>query len=95
MSRDEILQVLKEAKPILQERYKLRKLGLFGSHARGDSSPESDVDIAIEIEPKLEYLLGVETYLETQLHKKVDVIRLHSNLRERFKNRIIQEMIDV
>jgi len=32
-------------------RYGIRKVGLFGSYARDEQSPESDIDILIDFEP--------------------------------------------
>jgi len=36
---------------VLCRRYHVRRLGLFGSTARGEAVPESDVDLLIEFEP--------------------------------------------
>ena len=35
----------------LCRKYRVRRLGLFGSVARGEAAPESDVDLLIEFEP--------------------------------------------
>lgn len=63
MSRDMLLQSLLELEP------KLRTMGvthmaLFGSRARQDNRPDSDVDVAIEVDPTAKFslldLIGVE-----------------------------------
>ena len=70
VSREEILSALAEGKPDLQKQFKVRKLALFGSYARGDQRPNSDVDILVEVDPaiglefvtladRIEKLLGV------------------------------------
>lgn len=92
-TRDEILKVLKEIKPLLSDKYKVSKIGLFGSYSRDEADADSDIDILVEIEPKFSYLIEVENLLENRLHHKVDIVRLHKNLRERFKNKILQEVI--
>ena len=92
-TRDEILKVLKEIKPLLSDKYKVSKIGLFGSYSRDEADADSDIDILVEIEPKFSYLIEIESLLENRLHHKVDIVRLHTNLRERFKNRILQEVI--
>ena len=48
---------LKELKGVLEEKYGLIDFRLFGSKARGEDSPESDIDVMIElteINPKIE-----------------------------------------
>ena len=58
ITRDEVLQFLKEMKPGIVERYGLISLGLFGSVARGESRPDSDVDVVVRLrEPNLFYLV--------------------------------------
>jgi predicted nucleotidyltransferase len=54
----------------------VRKASVFGSVARGDDTPESDVDLLVEFgEPMgmIQYVRFVEQ-LEQSLHKKVDVV---------------------
>ncbi len=38
---------------VLVERFRPRKVILFGSHARGDSSLESDIDLFVELDDDL------------------------------------------
>lgn len=95
MTRSEILETLKEVKPLLAEQYKVSKVGLFGSYAKDQQVADSDIDLLVEIEPKLENLAGVERLLESKLHHKVDVVRLHTHLRERFRQRILKDVIYV
>ena len=39
---------LEEVLPLLRERFGVIKIGIFGSTARGDDRPESDVDVLVE-----------------------------------------------
>ena len=48
--REEILDLLSKTKPELESRYKVQRIALFGSYARGDQSPDSDVDILVEVD---------------------------------------------
>jgi predicted nucleotidyltransferase len=50
MRRDDVISRLKEAEPALRARG-IRRAAVFGSVARGDDRPDSDIDILIEIEP--------------------------------------------
>ena len=47
MDRQQVIQTLRAAKPVLAERYGVTRLALFGSTVRGDSRPDSDVDIVV------------------------------------------------
>ncbi len=52
-TRDEILNLLVQNKSELENRFKVRRLALFGSYARGDQTPDSDVDILVDIDPSV------------------------------------------
>lgn len=51
MTRDETLARLKAALPDLRARYGLVRLGLYGSVARNEARPDSDVDLVAEFAP--------------------------------------------
>jgi len=74
ITKEEILKTLAKDKPELQRRFKVSKMALFGSYARGDQQPNSDVDILVEVDPsigldfvtlaeRIEKLLGVSVDL--------------------------------
>ena len=47
-TRETVLRVLHDALPELSTRFGVRSLRLFGSFARGEARPESDVDLLVE-----------------------------------------------
>ena len=63
----EIKQILQAQKPYLAEEYGVTEIGVFGSYARDEQCPDSDVDILIELErpPRISLigLLELEYYL--------------------------------
>ena len=75
MELGNILSILREHEKELRERFRVKKISVFGSCSRGEQSNLSDVDILVEFyEP-----LGLEFvdfiyYLESILGAKVDVI---------------------
>lgn len=91
---NEIISKLKSEKASLREKYKVTKLGLFGSYARGEEKPGSDIDILIEFEdiPGMIEFFGAEEYLENLLNKKIDLVREEA-LRPELKERIMSEVI--
>jgi predicted nucleotidyltransferase len=70
----------------------VRSLALFGSIARNEGSPNSDVDILIEFDPKkglLEFM-DVKNHLEEFLGCEVDLVTKDA-LHPALKKRILQE----
>lgn len=48
-TKKDILLKLRSIKPLLQEKYNLTELALFGSYARDEQQPESDIDIMVKL----------------------------------------------
>lgn len=73
---DELTHISKTIAPVL-EKYGVRSAGIFGSHARGDATPESDVDILVSLgEKKLSVwdMVGLREELSERLKKPVDLV---------------------
>ena len=51
VDRDRVLSVLREKQADIEERYGLRMVGIIGSVARGEATPESDVDVIVDVIP--------------------------------------------
>jgi predicted nucleotidyltransferase len=58
--------------------YPIEKAGVFGSYARGEETPESDVDVLVRFKDKTGLTLmdyaGIMLDLEDVLNKKVDLV---------------------
>ena len=76
MKRDDILEKLKGCEGDLRARG-VAHAALFGSVARGDARPDSDIDIMVEIAPDARIGLfqyaGIVHYLEDLFPVRVDV----------------------
>ncbi len=74
-TREQILGVLAKEMPQLARRYPIHSLALFGSYARGDFGPSSDVDLVVDVEPSvgLEFVTLADE-LEELLGVKVDLV---------------------
>ncbi len=86
MDRETLLALMAEHKPVLAERFGVRKLALFGSFARGTARDDSDVDVLVDFgEPASpEAYFGVLFYLEDLLGCPIDLVTeraLRSELR--------------
>ena len=49
LTKEIILQKLRTIKPVLQEKYNLTELALFGSYARDEQTVQSDIDIMVKM----------------------------------------------
>jgi predicted nucleotidyltransferase len=78
MSREEILRILKTFKEECGKKYGITSLGLFGSAAREENQPQSDVDVVVKLKKQdLFHLIGIKQDLEETLHTHVDVTDGH------------------
>jgi len=74
---EEILDILRKHKRELEERFSVKKIGIYGSFVRGEQTPGSDIDIYLKFNLKTltyERYLGLIEYLEKMLSRKVDLI---------------------
>jgi predicted nucleotidyltransferase len=55
MTREEVLATLRKHKPELQKKYPLASVELFGSYARNEQTPDSDIDILVEFSEPVGY----------------------------------------
>lgn len=69
---------------------------IFGSAARGDAGPESDVDVLVDLEPgrSLLDLGGLLMDLQDLLGARVDVVT-EKGLRTRIRDEVLREAIPV
>ena len=92
-TRQECLERLRNATPYIKKEFGVRSLCLFGSMARGDNRPDSDIDILVDMEPKIFVLVALKEYLQELLGTAVDLIHRHSNLSPFFINEIKRDGI--
>ncbi|MDQ0256763.1 putative nucleotidyltransferase [Evansella vedderi] len=92
-NENNIDQRLKLIKPYLQEKYKVSKVGYFGSYARGEQTEDSDIDILVEFSQPigLEFV-ELKEYLEDKLGKEVDLVTVNA-LKPKLRKTILKEVI--
>jgi predicted nucleotidyltransferase len=71
-STQEVVSILRRAKPLLAREYGVTRIAVFGSYARGEQREGSDVDVLVEVPPaigmrfvdlaeRIEALLGIRS----------------------------------
>jgi len=92
-AQDGIKETLKKFKPILREKFKVEKIGIFGSYGRGEESEESDVDILVEFSEPIGWeFIDVKDFLEEILGREVHLATIGA-LRPSLKDRILKEIV--
>jgi len=71
---NEILEILRTHKSLLKK-YKVIRIGLFGSHSRSQSNDESDIDFIVDFEEKsFDNFIELAFDLEDLFGRKVDLL---------------------
>lgn len=71
----DILTILRKERGRLFAKYALTSMAIFGSVARGEQRPESDVDIMVEFDTSKDYdFLELAEELQQLLKRKVDLV---------------------
>jgi predicted nucleotidyltransferase len=94
MKRDEVLTILAAHKEPLQRRG-VKSLTLFGSVARDEARPDSDVDLLVEFNQQGVFfqLLQVQYYLEDILGCSVD-LGTQDALKEHLREPVLEDVIN-
>jgi len=96
LTQERLETLLREFKEQRGAEFDLTALGYFGSYARGEARPESDVDVVFETtRPNLWTTSIMKQDLEEWLDHSVDVIRLHRHMRPSFRKRLEREVVYV
>lgn len=90
MSRNEIEHIILDyLKP-----FNLQRLGIFGSYARGEENPHSDIDLLVKFKDTLSLLqlIKIENDLSKKLGFKVDMVTEGSIKNSRIKTEIKRDL---
>ncbi len=95
MQRDEILRILRDHRDDLSS-MGVKSLALFGSAARNEFGPESDVDLLVEFQHPVGLFgfIALQQFLESILDCRVDLGTPRS-LKPAIKESVLEEVIPV
>ena len=91
--KTDVIRKIEETRSELTRRFTVRRIGVFGSFARGNEGQESDVDILVELtEPTFDNYMDLKFFLEKILNRPVDLV-MADTVKPRLKPIIEQEVI--
>ena len=90
------LDILRENLPVLQERFHVENLELFGSYVRGEADEASDLDILVTYTspPSLLRFVALENHLSDTLGVQVDLV-MKDGLKTALEDTILKEAVSV
>ncbi|MFH1114761.1 MAG: nucleotidyltransferase family protein [Pseudomonadota bacterium] len=92
MTGDEILSKLEENRETIKS-LGVRRLGLFGSYARGEQSEASDMDFLVEFETKtFDNYMDLKFFLERLFSRRVDLV-IAEAVKPRLRKPIFEETV--
>ncbi len=72
---ERVKNILEEHKAEIRRRFGVKRIGLFGSCARGEEEQDSDVDVIVEFEdPNFDDFMDLAAYLEDLFDRPVDIL---------------------
>ncbi|MBF8280730.1 MAG: DNA polymerase beta domain protein region [Candidatus Magasanikbacteria bacterium] len=88
------LRLIQKRKDALRKNYAVRKIGIFGSIAKGTAKASSDVDVLVEFAKPIGFFrfIELEDYLSAIFKKKVDLVTKDS-LKPLIKQSILNHVV--
>ncbi len=95
MNLQQIIQSKKQLL-LIASRYGASNMSIFGSIARGEEGPDSDVDFLVDMDDNRDLLdlIGLQEELSKEIGLPVDVVT-RASLNRHIKDRVLQEAMDL
>ena len=95
-SIDEIKNIIKNNEKFLKDKFKVSKFFLFGSYAKGQQTPQSDIDLLVDFSNIVDMfeLIELQDYLQDLFQKKID-LGTKNGLKSFVKKTILNEAISL
>jgi hypothetical protein len=98
LNTNEVLEFLRNHRQTLKSDFRIVKLGLIGSFARGEQTEDSDIDLLVEFEPDTDDIFGkkmqLKDLLKASFDRDVDICR-EKYMKPYIKNYLLKEAIYV
>jgi len=94
VNKNDIVTFLSDNRKVLRDRYKVSRIGLFGSYAVNLQRDDSDIDLVVSMPSDFDLYYDLKEFLEMNFHKRVD-LGLEKTIRELVRLSIKDEVIYV
>lgn len=96
VGKNEVLRLLRDHKAAFARRFGVVEMALYGSFARDEGGPDSDVDVLVRFDepPDWKRYFGAQAYLEDLLGLPVDMAT-SQELRDEIRPHVEREAVDV
>jgi uncharacterized protein len=93
-TRNDILDLLEAQRESIR-RFGVTELGVFGSFARNEQRPNSDVDVLVEMDHNtFDAYMDLLFFLEDLFGRKVDLV-VKDTIKPMIRNRVLREAVYV
>jgi len=90
-----VIDILKEHDSFIKTQFGVRKIGVFGSFARGEEGEQSDLDILIEFEEgkkTFDNFMDLKFFLQDLFGRKIDIVT-DKALRPQIKENVLRDVV--
>jgi predicted nucleotidyltransferase len=96
MTMEHLCRKLQELRPMLEARYQVDSIAIFGSYVREEQRPDSDLDLLVTFStpPDLFQFIRLEDFLSDVLGVRVDLV-MKDTLKPRIGTQILDEAVPV
>jgi len=91
----EILNILKSHMEVIHQKFGVKRIGIFGSFARGEEREDSDLDVLVVFEEgqkTFDNYMDLKFYLEDLFGREVDLVTERA-LKPQLKDIIMKEVV--
>lgn len=92
-TKEEYIALIKAHTEELKVTFGVKSLRLFGSVSRNEHNVKSDVDVCVDMAPKMFLVARLKRFLESLLQCSVDVVRMHKHMNPFLLNEIERDGI--
>lgn len=95
--RERMVRTLRRHLPHLRKRFPIKRLALFGSFARDEATPDSDVDIMVEFDRRVGWeIVDLKEELQQLVGRRVDLATLNAlRLKPLLWQSVQEDLLDV
>lgn len=93
LESDHVIRLLRTAAPEIEKKFGVRKIGIFGSAARGEAGPDSDIDVLVKLEdPTFDRYMDLKFFLEDLFGRPCDLV-LEDSLKQGVRSQALREVL--